>query len=162
MNEAGQVVGGAFVDIDKEITSFFWDPAPANNYVSFAVPGEIGTSPTAINDSGQIAGVYLESTTRKRKGFLRGNDGTFATFAIGTSTNLQVLALNDRGTIVGTSFKQGITTGYLRYAGDGRKFFGAQANGRPWSSAINETDWLSAGSSTRMAAAKWPSRWTVA
>jgi probable HAF family extracellular repeat protein len=136
--EAGQVVGEGFVDIDKAITSFFWDPTQPNTYVTIEVPGEIGTSPTAINDSGQIAGVYLESTTRKRKGFLRGADGTFALFEIGTSTNLQVLALNDRGTIVGSSFKLGITTGYLRYSGNGRKFFGAQANGRPWSSGIND------------------------
>jgi hypothetical protein len=95
----------------RQSPHFFWDPTQPNTYVTIEVPGEIGTSPTAINDSGQIAGVYLESTTRKRKGFLRGADGTFTLFEIGTSTNLQVLALNDRGTIVGMSFKLGITTG---------------------------------------------------
>jgi uncharacterized membrane protein len=59
INEAGQVAGTAHLGATG--TPFFWDPAHPDTYVTFSVPGGAYVYATAMNDSGQIAGLYNDS-----------------------------------------------------------------------------------------------------
>jgi hypothetical protein len=50
------------------------------SYLSFEVPGALGTYPMSVNNSMAVTGYYLESPTSAR-GFLREGDGTLTTFS---------------------------------------------------------------------------------
>src|ERR1700691_6547143 len=50
-------------------------------YISFSVPGALGTYPTGINASMEVTGYYNISPTAAR-GFLREADGTITTFDV--------------------------------------------------------------------------------
>ncbi len=136
INDKGQIAGNAF--IGGNVSGFFWDPAQPNNYVTFTVPGGTFRGASAINASGQIAGGYTDSSTNEPRGFLRNTDGTFSTFTVPGSTQLVVYAMNKWGTITGSSFDQGVTNGFLRYAGGGQKYYEDQSHGGPEAAAIND------------------------
>jgi len=54
-------------------------------YISFSVPGALGTYPMSINASMTVTGYYYVSPTVAR-GFLRDADGTITTFNVGGSS----------------------------------------------------------------------------
>jgi uncharacterized membrane protein len=89
-------------------------------YVSFSVPGALGTYPMSINASMEVTGYYYVTPTVER-GFLREADGTITTFdvdvVIGNGT--QPEAINDAGDITGQYWAGIVARGFLRYA-DGR------------------------------------------
>src|SRR6516165_1393891 len=58
--------------------SFSATAASQNRYITFDVPGAIGTYPTSINQSGQIAGQWWDSGTGHS--FLRNTDGSIVPF----------------------------------------------------------------------------------
>jgi hypothetical protein len=87
------------------------------NYISFSVPGALGTYPMGINASMQVAGYYYVSSTAVR-GFLREADGTITTFDVAGSTWTQPEAINAAGDITGF-YEKSVPQGFLRYA-DGR------------------------------------------
>ena len=60
INDAGQVAGNAYIGSISQ--PFFWDPAHPNTYVVISIPGGVGTGVVAINSSGQIAGIYFDSS----------------------------------------------------------------------------------------------------
>ena len=73
-------------------------------YISFSVPGALGTYPIGINASMEVTGYYTVSSTVTR-GFLREADGTITTF------DVEPEGINAAGDITGP--------GFIRYA-DGR------------------------------------------
>jgi hypothetical protein len=89
-------------------------------YISFTVPGALGTYPMGINASMEITGYYRASSTVDR-GFLREADGTITTFDVGGGVSTEPQGINDVGDITGTYRAQPgqAAQGFLRYA-DGR------------------------------------------
>ena len=89
-------------------------------YISFSVPGALGTFPMSINASMIVAGYYDESST-SRRGFVRDAEGTITTFNIAGAASTQPQSINAAGDITGFYFSQpGLaSSGFLRYA-DGR------------------------------------------
>jgi hypothetical protein len=87
-------------------------------YISFSVPGALGTYPMSINASMAVTGYYYVSSTVAR-GFLRDADGTITTFNLGGAVWTEPEGINAAGNITGFYEKAGLTQGFLRYA-DGR------------------------------------------
>jgi len=88
-------------------------------YVSFSVPGALGTYPMGINASMTVTGYYYVSPTVAR-GFLREADGTITTFDVAGGIWTQPEGINATGNITGFyELVAGVPRGFLRYA-DGR------------------------------------------
>jgi hypothetical protein len=89
-------------------------------YISFSVPGALGTYPMSINASMTVTGYYNVSATVAR-GFLREADGTITTFNVGGAIWTQPEGINAAGDITGFYHEQpgAVLQGFLRYA-DGR------------------------------------------
>jgi hypothetical protein len=91
-------------------------------YVSFQVPGSMGTYPMSVNNSMAVTGYYYASSTLVR-GFVRQADGTFSTFDAVGSAYTEPEGINDAGEITGyylADLGLGLVPhGFLRYA-DGR------------------------------------------
>jgi hypothetical protein len=89
-------------------------------YISFSVPGALGTYPTGINASMEVTGYYNPSPTMIR-GFLREADGTITTFNVAGAAFTQPEGINAAGNITGFYNEQAgaAMKGFLRYA-DGR------------------------------------------
>jgi len=100
-------------------------------YVSFSVPGALGTYPMGINASMEVTGYYNASSAQR--GFLREADGTITTFAVGGATSTVPEGINAAGDITGYYLKPMVYTelGFLRYA-DGQiiTFDTNQTNGQ--------------------------------
>ena len=98
-------------------------------YISFSVPGALGTYPMSINASMEVTGYYYVTPTVTR-GFLREADGTITTFNVGGATSTQPQGINAAGDITGFFYLPAgaALQGFLRYA-DGRiiTFEGNQA-----------------------------------
>jgi hypothetical protein len=88
-------------------------------YISFSVPGALGTYPMSINASMAVTGYYYVSPTVTR-GFLRDADGTITTFNVGGAVWTEPASINAPGNITGSyELVAGVPQGFLRYA-DGR------------------------------------------
>jgi hypothetical protein len=89
-------------------------------YISFSVPGALGTYPVGINASMEVTGYYNVSPTAAR-GFLREPDGTITTFDVAGAVWTQPEGINAAGDITGFYDEQAgaAVQGFLRYA-DGR------------------------------------------
>ncbi|MGC2400408.1 MAG: hypothetical protein WA510_11515 [Acidobacteriaceae bacterium] len=88
-------------------------------YVSFSVPGALGTYPMGINASMQVTGYYTVSSGMAH-GFLREADGTISTFDVPGARWTQPAFINTAGDIAGEAVPPtGVAQGFLRYA-DGR------------------------------------------
>lgn len=88
-------------------------------YISFSVPGSLGTYPMSINSSMTVTGYYYVSPTVSH-GFLREADGTITTFDVVGAVWTEPEGINAAGNITGFyELTAGIPQGFLRYA-DGR------------------------------------------
>ena len=89
------------------------------SYLSFQVPGALGTYPMSINDSMAVTGYYYVSSTVTR-GFLRDADGAITTFDVSGGVWTEPESINAAGDITGFyEAVAGVPQGFLRYA-DGR------------------------------------------
>jgi hypothetical protein len=89
------------------------------SYLSFEVPGALGTYPMSINNSMAVTGYYYASTTVAR-GFVREADGTFTTFDVSGGIWTEPESINAAGDIAGFyEVVSGVPHGFMRYA-DGR------------------------------------------
>jgi uncharacterized membrane protein len=112
-------------------------------YISFSVPGALGTYPTGINASMQVTGSYSAGPLVQR-GFLREADGTITTFDVAGATATQPESINAAGDITGSYIDEGYAAqGFLRYA-DGRIITFAANQTAPFTAlmpaAINDFD----------------------
>jgi hypothetical protein len=88
-------------------------------YISFSVPGALGTYPMSINASMTVTGYYYVTPTQTR-GFVRDADGTITTFDVPGATSAVSEGINATGNITGVyQLPSGAPQGFLRYA-DGR------------------------------------------
>jgi hypothetical protein len=94
------------VDINGEAT-----------YISFSVPGALGTYPMSINASMTVTGYYYVTPNIER-GFLREADGTIDTFDVAGGNGTQPEGINAAGNITGFYYggAGGTPRGFLRYA----------------------------------------------
>ena len=89
------------------------------SYLSFAVPGALGTYPMSLNKSMVVTGYYLASPTVAR-GFVRDAEGTITTFDVWGGLWTEPESINAHGDITGFfEVVAGVPQGFLRYA-DGR------------------------------------------
>ncbi len=122
-------------------------------YISFSVPGALGTYPMGINASMEVTGSYTSAPLVGR-GFLREADGTITTFAVAGATMTQPQAINAAGNITGYYFDEGgdAARGFLRYA-DGRILTFAANQTVPFTAlapiAINDFDELAGNYANR-------------
>lgn len=70
------------------------------SYVSFQVPGSMGTYPMSVNNSMAVTGYYYASSTVVR-GFVREPDGAVTTFDVAGSGWTEPESINDAGEITG-------------------------------------------------------------
>jgi hypothetical protein len=69
-------------------------------YGIFAVPGAIETDAVGVNDSGEIAGTYLDSSGIEH-GFLRSADGsTYTTIDYAGALQTVLFGINNAGDVV--------------------------------------------------------------
>jgi hypothetical protein len=88
-------------------------------YISFSVPGALGTHPMSINNSMTVTGYYTTSSTTAA-GFIRDADGAITTFSVSGSLWTEPEGINVDGDITGFyEVVSGIPRGFTRYA-DGR------------------------------------------
>jgi uncharacterized protein (TIGR03437 family) len=121
MNNSGQIVV-------RDATRSYVRGAGTTAYITIEVPGATQTTATAINNPGQIAGIYNDSSGTHS--FLRSADGkTYTTFDIpggGASQYGSPLAINDKGEMTGASYSAGpVSYGFLRSA-DGKVYTNIQ------------------------------------
>ena len=70
------------------------------SYLTFQVPGALGTYPMSINNSMAVTGYYYVSST-VTGGFLRSADGTITTFNVRDGVWTEPESINDAGDITG-------------------------------------------------------------
>jgi hypothetical protein len=89
------------------------------SYISFEVPGALGTYPMSVNTLLEVTGYYNVSPTAAR-GFVREADGTITTFYVAGAFWTEPESINAAGDITGFyELVSGVPLGFLRYA-DGR------------------------------------------
>jgi hypothetical protein len=89
------------------------------SYLSFEVPGALGTYPMSINNSMAVTGYYYVSSAVTR-GFLRDADGAITTFSVGDGVWTEPESINADGDIAGFyEVVPGVPHGFIRYT-DGR------------------------------------------
>jgi hypothetical protein len=90
-------------------------PAAANHrdVAKFSLPGLTNTHPTAINESGVLAGNYSARDNSTGGGFVRAADGTITTFLDGDAVGASI---NDAGVIAGNyaPIAGGPSSGFIR------------------------------------------------
>jgi hypothetical protein len=69
-------------------------------YISFSVPGALGTYPMSINNSLTVTGYYYVSPMVTRS-FLRDADGTITTFDVSGGVSTEPVSINDAGDVTG-------------------------------------------------------------
>ena len=114
--------------------------ADGSAYSPIQVPGASYTTPTGINNSGQIVGTYQIGSGAPH-GFLRNADGTYTTFDVpGSASGTRAAAINNNGVIVG-SFGTGssIAHGFVRTADGNFTTFDPPGGYRTYISAINDS-----------------------
>jgi uncharacterized membrane protein len=86
-------------------------------YISFSVPGALGTYPMSINASLEVTGYYNISPTVQRA-FLRKGDGTITTFDVAGATWTVPVGIDAAGDITGYYIVPPLQAeqGFLRYA----------------------------------------------
>jgi hypothetical protein len=86
------------------------------SYISFSIPGAVGTYPMSINASMVVTGYYSVSATVTR-GFLRTAEGTITTFSVRDGVQTVPESINDAGEITGFYENAGgYPLGFLRNA----------------------------------------------
>jgi hypothetical protein len=101
-------------------------------YVSFQVPGSLGTYPMSINNSMTVTGYYYVTPTVTR-GFVRDADGTITTFDVDVAGAVWIEpeSINARGDITGFyQLAAGIPQGPYGSTGDQQQGFLRYADGR--------------------------------
>jgi hypothetical protein len=92
--------------------------AHTQTITTFDAPNSSRTVPVAINSAGQVAGYYTDLNALQNRGFLRGADDTFTSFAAAFSGSREfptlVTGLNDEGAVIGYYQDLNVTSGYLR------------------------------------------------
>jgi hypothetical protein len=94
------------------------EPAASNevSYLSFEVPGSLGTFPMSINDSMAVTGYYFISSTVTR-GFLREPDGAITTFDVLGGVWTEPESINAAGDVSGFyEVVAGVPQGFVRYS----------------------------------------------
>lgn len=76
--------------------------AAAATYTTFDVPESSLTEPAAINDNGDVVGVYFPSAGGFFTGFLRASDGTFTSISVPNSGDTSASAISSKGVIAGS------------------------------------------------------------
>ena len=114
INDIGEVVGN-FVDVSGDnFHRHGFLRSSKGTFTTFDVPGRTFTSPTGINNSGQIVGFYADDNF-----FFHGfvlNKGVFTTVDVDflEASETQVLSINAKGEIVGAYFEaNGTRHGFL-------------------------------------------------
>ena len=90
---------------------------PLGNFTDITPPGATLTEAFSINDSGTIAGSYVDSALpRKAHGFVRDSAGNYTSFDIGVpTTGIRVASINNSGQIAGLYFDASFHShGYVR------------------------------------------------
>lgn len=92
---------GFYVGIDKHIHGLFKDPAAADHTVLDAPQQVSGTQPEAINDNGDIAGMYSDAAGLPH-GFVRTANGTWIPLDYPGSKYTAIYGINNGGTVCGS------------------------------------------------------------
>ena len=136
INNAGTVVG---------YNTFGFGPGflrdAAGNITTFQIPGLtpgflIGVFSPVINDAGIVAGNYSSQSDGPPHGFLRDAAGNITTFDAPGSSTTSVTAINNAGTVLGTSNSPSFPN-YLRDAAGNFSTFSVPGSDSTFFDAIN-------------------------
>jgi hypothetical protein len=85
-------------------------------FITFQVPGAVGTYPMSINDSQTVTGYYT-GAAGTQGGFVRSQDGTIDTFQVPGSILTEPVGINSAGEVVGYyEITAGVPQGFMRTA----------------------------------------------
>jgi probable HAF family extracellular repeat protein len=120
INSSGQVVGvysASQVSVNSNMTNegFIYSNGTFTNLIDPSQGPNGGTVPEAINDSGQVTGVYYQSQTGNDEGFLYSN-GTFINLidpSQGPNGYTKPESINDGGQVAGYYFNGSTYTGFI-------------------------------------------------
>jgi len=103
LTQTGTIVGSY---VDQFFNNHGYLLSPNGNLTFFDVPNATSTSPTSVNDSGNIAGFFYDgSENGKYRVFLRSTSGTFATFDTPQPGSFFGLAaINPSSAVAGSAF----------------------------------------------------------
>jgi hypothetical protein len=88
----------------------------SESYLSFDVPGALGTYPMSVNNSMAVTGYYYVSSAATA-GFLREPDGAITTFSVPDSVWTEPESINAVGDVTGFyEVVAGIPQGFVRYS----------------------------------------------
>jgi hypothetical protein len=89
---------------------------PDGTFVKFDVPDSVSTDVSAINNSGAVAGDYLDGNEIFH-GYIRTADGSYTSFDPEGSVNTSTVAINSRGAVAGWYVTgKGVQHGFVRAA----------------------------------------------
>jgi len=106
-------------------------------FTTLNVPGSTGTVVTALNDLGQVAGVFGTGSGGNH-GYLWAASGAFTTFDVPGGTNTVVEALNNLGAVGGSFVDANGEHGFLRAASGAFTTFDVPGSTRTDVSALND------------------------
>jgi len=133
INEAGVAVGNAFSS--TATVAWIWDPT-TRSYYFFTVPGADAnsTSPSGLNDKGQIAGYYSTEMGSVYHGFIK-EYATFTTVDMPGTIDTYPDGINNNGVIQGQIFAN---TSYVAqgFIGTSGGAFEAVNYPGPWMTAL--------------------------
>ncbi|HTT99153.1 MAG TPA: hypothetical protein VMF58_13975 [Rhizomicrobium sp.] len=98
-NKGGDTAG---VVIDSSFNTQAFVRTAGGQFTVFSVNGARFSEATGITDKGWIAGDYTDPSTSKQMGFIRKPNGDITTFASPDGSNLAVLGINNKNSIIGT------------------------------------------------------------
>jgi len=111
INELGTIVGSAS---ESGVTRGFLLDSDRLTFRLFDIQGASLTRPQAINDLGQVVGLYrLEETGTESFSFLLNPDGTWVHLAVPGADSTWARGINDEGTIVGQYSAAGRSFGFV-------------------------------------------------
>jgi hypothetical protein len=104
INDYGVAVGVAFDASFSTSVAWIWDP-DTHSYSFFTVPGafQYTTSPSSLNDKGQVAGYFLDQSGQAYHGFLK-EYGTYTIIDMPGAPDTYPDGINNEGVIQGQMF----------------------------------------------------------
>ncbi len=137
INDRGEIVGSNGGGMG------FLRSADGATYTTIEVPGAYTTTPTGINNEGQIVGRYMGKSAVPH-GFLRSADGKYTTFDVpGSALGTSPTGINNGGVIVG-NFGSILTRshGFVRNVDGTFATFDAPGGYPTYFNAINDNGWV--------------------
>ena len=101
INDVGQIVGYVLGLNGSAGEIGFIGTTDGSAYTRFVAPHSVGTTPTDVNNNGEIVGSFGNTVSPRNSSFVRHSDGRFTVFGHPNTTSSHAQGINDLGQVVG-------------------------------------------------------------